>query len=145
MLKFFFNRQSPVVYLLNLMTTIEVLILFLPTKTKIIYFSIGWQTFFIIFSWIFLNIINWIPWYGKLPGKIGIRLHFQKNIIPTVYISTIALSLKLLGVNDVWLTPFAILFLPILYVSFILLYFHFKDDSKIMPSYFTHNFYLKDK
>ncbi len=133
------------IYLLNVVSGIEIaLILYLFWKSPAS-FPLSWPCLFLIFTWMALNLMNLIPWYGKLPGKLGIRLHLQKNIVPMVYILSLAFGLKLLGLGEIWLIPFTVLFLPIYYVSFILLYFHFKDDSKLPPSYFSHHFYLKDE
>jgi hypothetical protein len=150
MLKIFFDRASPFVYAFNGLSLFLILLLL---------WQGGWNggvwlgpvTVFLMGSWVFFNALNWIPWYGRklrypeAKGKLGIRLHFQKNIVPMAYILPIAFLLKWAGVGEWFLLPFALLFLPMYYVSVILLFFHFRDSSDLMPGYFSHNFYLKDE
>ena len=107
--------------------------------------SLGPVTIFLLLTWVFFNALNWIPWYPGTQGKLGIRLHFQKNIVPMAYILPAAFLLKWAGAGELALLPFAMVFLPMYYVSIILLIFHFRDGSDLMPGYFSHNFYLKEE
>jgi hypothetical protein len=144
MLKFFFYRSSPFVYAFNGFSFLLILLLFWRGATLGGVFP-GPVTGFLMLTWAFFNALNWIPWYPGTKGKLGIRLHFQKNIVPMAYILPVAFLLKWFGAGEVALLPFALLFLPMYYVSIILLFFHFRDGSDLMPGYFSHNFYLKNE
>ncbi len=107
--------------------------------------SLGFSSSFLILTYLFFNFLNLFPFYRGQKGKVGIRLHFQKNIVPMSYLMVLAFSLKLVGVSEWGLLPFALLYLPVYYVSLILLVFHFRDSSDLAAGYFTHNFYLQEK
>lgn len=113
--------------------------------------KIGLASGFLIASWFIINFCDIFPWYSQRTGpdgkpeKLGIRLHFSKAMIPYIYILALAFLLKLLGTSELVLAPFCILFLPLYYVDVILLYFHFRDETTLTPSYFSHNFYRQDK
>jgi len=107
--------------------------------------ALGWNSLFLMASLVFFNLLNWIPWYPAQKEKLGIRIHFQKNVVPVSYLLALAFALRLLGVGDLALIPFSILLLPMYYVSLILLSFHFKDSSSQRAGYFSHNLYLKEE
>ncbi|KAB2837760.1 hypothetical protein F9K50_10435 [bacterium] len=149
MLKFFFNRSSYMVRFMNALAAVEMgLLLWRAWRGEAV---LGLSSYFLMGTWWVLNLLNWIPWYPERkgpdgrPAKLGIRLHLHKNIVPASYLLALAFALKLLGASELVLFPFCILFLPIYYVSGILLYFHFRDPSSLTPGYFSHNFYLKDE
>jgi hypothetical protein len=98
-----------------------------------------------MFSWLFFNLLDRIPWYPSHRGKLGIHIHFQKNLVPVSYLCALAFGLRIAGVGETAMAIFSAVLLPIYYVSIILLYFHFRDRSTLMPSYFSHNYYLKEK
>ncbi|MDX1386696.1 MAG: hypothetical protein R3257_03830 [bacterium] len=138
MLRFFFDRNAPMVHLMNGLTLLLLVILIWQG-------ALGWGGVLIGFSWLFFNLLNWINWYAPHQGKLGIRIHLQKNVVPVSYMSVVALVLKWMGASNWVLFGIFLLMAPIYYVSIILLYFHFRDTSEMMPSYFSHNFYLKDE
>lgn len=145
MLKFFFDRTSFMVRLLNGLCA--GLIFWQFSKPYFLDQAshwVFWDVYF-AFSWLFFNMVNWIPWYPGFKGKLGIRLHFQKNVVPIAYGTALIFGLRLAGVSWAWLWPVALLWIPIYYVTFILLYFHLKDESNLMPGYFSHNFYYEDE
>jgi len=148
MLKFFFNRSSLMVLVMNVLAAFEMAVLLWKAWRGT---SLGWVTALLVFAWWALNFMNWVPWYPERlgpdgrPAKLGIRLHLHKNLVPASYLLALAFGLRLLGISDMAMLPFAILFLPIFYVSGILLFFHFRDRSTLTPGYFSHNFYLKDE
>src|SRR5215470_14400931 len=150
MLKFFFHRDSWMVRLMNALAGVELLAL-LVAYLRGSLASLGWATPFLMATWLLLNLLNLIPWYGRqVPQeggntKLGIRLHFQKNLVPASYLLAFDFALKWLGVPEWGLFPLALLFLPFYYVNAILLFFHFRDSSTLTPGYFSHNFYLKDE
>lgn len=144
MLKFFFQRSSPMVHLMNVLAACEAILLLLhgPLRGA---GGRGLVSYFFIFSLIFFNALDWIRWYPGRGEKLGIRIHFKKNIVPISYLCVVVFTLKLGGISEGWILPLILFLLPIYYVSCILLYFHFRDSSELMPSYFSHNFYLKEK
>ncbi len=144
MLRFFFYRSSPMVYLMNLISTL-LLGCLLYRAWRVEEGGLGFSSVFLIFTYLFFNFLNLFPFYPGQKGKVGIRLHFQKNIVPMSYLMVIAFSLKLMGVSEWGLLPFVLLYLPVYYVSLILLVFHFRDSSDLAAGYFTHNFYLQEK
>lgn len=144
MLKIFFHRSSSFVYAFNALSFVLMLLLCWRGMVSG-QVSLGPVTFFLIFTWFFFNALNWIPWYPGTKGKLGIRLHFQKNVVPMSYLLPVAFLLKWVGISEWALLPLALLFLPMYYVSIILLVFHFRDGSDLMPGYFSHNFYLQDE
>jgi hypothetical protein len=144
MLKIFFYRSSPFVFAFNGLSFLLILLL-LYCGLGLGEITLGPVTIFLMLTWVFFNALNWIPWYPGTRGKLGIRLHFQKNIVPMAYILPPVFLLKWAGVGEWALLPVALLFLPMYYVSIILLSFHFRDGSDLMPGYFSHNFYLKDE
>lgn len=147
MLRLFFHRSAAMVYLANGLAL--VLLAWLGFQSfvqgKI---SLGWGTYSVALAFLFfnaINLINWYPQYRLPEAKLGIRLHFQKTVVPVAYLSLLAFGLKALGVPELALGLMSLLFLPMYYVAFILLFFHFRDTSDLMPGFFSHNFYLKDE
>jgi hypothetical protein len=107
--------------------------------------SLGLCSLFLILAWFLINLLNWIPWYPGKKGKVGIKLHLQKNLVPSSYLLSLGFSLKYLTGVEWYLLPIALLMLPILYVSSILVIFHFGDPSTLDPGYFSHNYYLNEE
>lgn len=145
MLKLFFYRSSPFVYLMNALCLGEIFLLLSGFSFGATAPRLGAVSGFLVFSWVFFNFLNGFPWYRGKKGKLGIRLHFQKNIVPLAYLLAPAFALKIAGVSEGWLLPFAIVLLPMYYVSVILLSFHYRDKSDLIPGYFSHNFYLQEE
>lgn len=145
MLKFFFYRSSKLVYLMNLLTFLEISWIVYARAHPNRAITLGIGCLFLMCAWLLINLMNWIPWYPKYPGKLGIRLHFQKSVVPMAYLLPVAFLFKIWDLSEWYLLPFVIMMLPILYVNAILLYFHFKDPSDMIPGYFSHNFYLQNK
>jgi hypothetical protein len=145
MLKFFFNRNSLMVRLMNAVALLEIVTLGYFSFHPEFRLTLGFNTLFLMTSWLVFNLIHFIPWYPGQKEKLGIRFHFQKNLVPISYLLVFAFALKLAGVSEWVLLPFTLLFLPIYYVSAILLLFHFRDTSSMTPGYFSHNLYLKEE
>ncbi len=145
MLKFFFHRSSPVVYLMNFLALGEIGILLFRSQFFQGPIFLGWASLFLIFTWGAFNLLNLINWYPGHKGKLGIRLHFQKNLVPTVYLSAWAFALKVFGFPEWVLLPVILLVLPMYYVAIVLLVFHFRDTCEMKPGYFSRNFYLQEE
>jgi len=133
------------VYLMNALALVELAVWVFQASQASRGSLWGPCSVFLVFTWIFFNIVNWVPWYPGTRGKLGIRLHFQKNIVPLAYLMVLVLGLKLLGLSEWFLLPFVLLVLPMYYVTLILLSFHFRDRSDLRPGYFSHNFYLQEE
>lgn len=147
MLRLFFNRNAPLVYLANFLALILLGVLLYRSwwQGKV---ALGWGTYLMAFGFLFfngINLINWYPQYGRTSARLGIRLHFQKTVVPVAYLSLAGFLWKFLGGSEGVLLGVSLLYLPMYYVAFILLFFHFRDSSELMPGYFSHNFYLKDE
>lgn len=133
------------VSLMNLLALGEVILLIHWSFSERSQIQLGWVGAFLIFSWMVFNLLNLINWYPGKTGKFGIRIHFQKNLVPASYLLAFAFALKILGVPEWGLFPFILLVFPMYYVAVILLAFHFRDKSELRPSYFSQNFYLQDE
>ncbi len=147
MLRLFFHRSAPMVYLANGLALLLLLGLLYRGwwRSDIL---LGWGTYIVALWYLFfntLNIINWYPQYRLKSAKLGIRLHFQKTVVPVAYMCAAAFLFKYLGGSEWVLLALGLLFLPMSYVACILLFFHFRDTSELMPGYFSHNIYLKDE
>src|SRR5688500_17744276 len=99
MLKTFFDRSSPIVYLVNFIACAEALVLLYFNLAPRADFpvSLGINSLFLMASWLILNLVDQIPWYPREKTRLGIRVHFQKNIVPVSYLTAVALALKLAG------------------------------------------------
>ncbi|MCB1213955.1 MAG: hypothetical protein KDK66_00635 [Deltaproteobacteria bacterium] len=143
MLKLFFNRHSPLVYLADLLTLL--LLMLLAYKAFQSQFVFGGPSLFLVYTYIFFNVLRFYPWYGPDKSDVGLRLHFQKILVPCTYISLLAFSLRYLGLGEFWLWFLVILTLPLHYSSWILIAFHWKDKSQLRAGYFSENHYLQDE
>ncbi len=145
MLRSCFHPRAWPVWVLNFLAFLEAVLLTrqeggFPPRS-----ALGPLTLFVIFSWAFFNLLDWINWYPGLKGRWGIRIHFQRNIVLVSYLSFGALSLKLLGAPEWTLAPFALLLIPCYFLSLTLLSYHYRDTSRLRPNYFSYNFYLNKK
>jgi len=127
---------------MNLLALVEMVILVYRAQELSLSKPLGAVCYFLFFTWVFFNALNSFPWYPGKKGKLGIRLHFQKTLVPAAYLLALAFALKLVGASEWVLLPFGLFFLPMYYVAVILLWFHLRDKSDLMPGYFSHNFYL---
>jgi len=122
------------VYLMNFIALGEVIYLISRTIQEPSRYLVGIPgsliIWLIIFSWAFFNALNLFPWYPQHRGKLGIRLHFQKTVVPVSYLTALALALYLLGVSAFALIPFVVLFLPMYYVACILLIFNDAEGTR---------------
>lgn len=143
-LRFFFNRRGVVVLSL-------IWIGWLSTATHLyrLYFepnqrgpvTTGLYTFFAVFL-LFRSFFRFYPWYDKEHRGHGIEEQFEKAMVPTAYI-TVATNLVFWLWDRSW--PFllfsSILLMIVVFVDFIMLYFHLKDPEKQPPGYFSRVLY----
>jgi hypothetical protein len=160
-LKFFFNKESKVMYaveILGILCLLGLIITWWPsgksTLSKIIFFI-----FFI--EYLFIRFFASIKCYDDegqkkfnlnieslrlFPFGItykGIELQLKKAMVPTSYILPLFCGLLLIGAPS-WILYIGVLLLAvIIHVSIILLFFYIKDNEKLPVNYFTHNKYLK--
>ena len=143
-LKFFFNRRGFVVY------TLTILGWLLAGKNS--YFMItNWSSqnfkiLFWLFTFLFLSLlftlIRFISWNKSHNKGHGIEEHFEKILVPLAYILVVIHGTYFLGSKWwIFLMVGSLLLLPILYVNFILIYFHLKDKDKTPPGYFSRSLY----
>ncbi len=102
---------------------------------------------FLLMTYLFLRICDWVPWYPGEPRDIGIQVHFRKALVPTSYILAVTSSLVVLNVpffSTFLLLLADLMMLVVAPVNGIILYFHFKDRSALPINYFTRNLYFKE-
>ncbi len=116
---------------------------------------------FLLTIYLFIRICDAIPWYPKqeTPSgysnrQVGIRVHFQKAIVPTSYVlfitSTVCLTTGGASATESWWTPlqFATVILAdlclllVASVNGILIWFHLRDKEQMPVNYFSLNKYL---
>lgn len=145
-LKFFFNRHSGVVIILNVIGWVLNL-------WHLYHLSAQWGerglftgvTFLIyIFLCFLITLIRFIPWYPREHKGYGIELHFEKTLVPAGYTMVVTNIIYFLW-RSCW--PFLLfsilLFLIIQSVNCILIYFHTKDKDPTPPSYSVRSLYKK--
>ncbi|GEM_PF-922659 len=144
MLKFFFNRSSYAVRLMEVLgITTSCFYFYKNASQSTIWF---WLFLFLFMTTLFVHICDLIPWHGAQKRSVGIRVHFQKSLVPTSYILAIT---SLLCFFNVFILAHVILILAILMmlviapVNGILIYFYFHDKDPLPINYFSSNYYLR--
>lgn len=150
MLKLFFNRSS---YAVRLMEVIGVTFSILYLKEHFYPLTITSLLFlFLIITYLFIRICDWIPWYalrnikGKRSRDVGIRVHFEKSLVPTSYILAITSLVCFLGIPILSFTLLVIsvlMMMVIAPVNAILVHFHSKDTDPLPINHFSANDYLQ--
>lgn len=97
---------------------------------------------FLVAAYLWVRICDLVPWYGLGPeGKnLGIRVHFEKALVPTSYILAVASSLCLAGMGGLSLAAVILADLCMLIVApvnGILIWFHFHDREELPVNYFS--------
>jgi hypothetical protein len=134
MLRLFFHRESFFVKIAYWSGASLTLLFFLQHHFQSL--TLAQKIFFILFlaQTLYAQAVELYPWYPKGAAGPGIRLQFQKALVPVSYIwLTILLSL--------WIKPltllliiFNALLLPVSTVACILIYFHCKDPDPSCPN-----------
>jgi hypothetical protein len=134
MLKLFFNRDSLIV---KACFWGAALLTFLFLRRG------GWEALhlsekilfgFLIFQIFFAKAVEIYPWYPKEALGPGIRLQFQKAIVPVSYLWLAFILLEWIKPLKVWLVSFNLLLLPMGIVACILIYFHRMDPDSSRPN-----------
>ncbi len=102
---------------------------------------------FIIACYIFIRACDLYPWHGAKDRGVGIRVHFQKAIVPTSYIMTVTSLLCLFTIpflSTLLIILAVLMMLVVTPVNGILIYFYLKDKDPLPINYFSGNHYLKD-
>lgn len=164
MLKFFFNKNSKIVYVMEALG-IACLVFFLATG------RIGSETipskilfWFFVLEYLFIRFFASVQWYNnegrkKLGFNIqnifkghnkgsryrGIELQFKKALVPTAYIIPVFSILILLTLPISVLYIAVILMAVIIHVNIILIYFYIKDNETLPVNFYTHNKHLRGR
>jgi len=98
-----------------------------------------WKIFLIIIAveYLFVRFCSIWRWYDIKDRSFGIGLQFEKALVPTGYILTIASLWFLLKPSIIPLIIACALFVLIIHVNVILLSLHFKDDDKTPANFYT--------
>lgn len=134
MLKLFFHRNSLFVKIAYWSAfTLTVLYFF---KGRLEFLSLIEKIFLFLFLFqiLFAQIVEIYPWYPKGAKGPGIRLQFQKAIVPASYIWLVLIIFIWMNVLIIPLIFFNILMLPISIVACILIYFHCIDPDPSSPN-----------
>lgn len=142
MLKFFFNKESKVVYAmeaLGILVLAALVMTWWPAGK-----SAAIKTAFYLFVglYIFIRIFATVRWYKNAARYEGIELQFKKALVPTSYIIPIFGGAVLFGAPPYILYFADLLLIVIAHVNIILIYFHVKDRESLPVNYFTHNKHL---
>lgn len=144
MLKFFFNRESLIVRLMEILGIMAFGIFvwrYYQTPSRTLFFLS-----FLFAGYAFIRLCDIIPWHQAKNRQTGIRVHFQKAVVPCTYILAITNLTCLLNIPYAS-TLFMILGLlmtsAVLSVNVILVYFYFKDKDPLPINHFSSNSYLR--
>jgi len=140
MLRFFFNRKSKFVRLLELIGVSGFIAVFVSGA----YFSgtgfFKWMFVVLLFEYIFVRFCSVWKWYKKFPkttNETGIGLQFRKALVPTAYIMVIANAGALLNASGGVLLFFVIVMALVIHVNIILIYLHLMDRDTRAPNCFS--------
>lgn len=151
MLKFLFGRTSSVVRLLELVGVVNSAV-YLSARagahrnTPLLFFFL-----FLLLCYLFVRVCDGINWYPREktppegPRRLGIRVHFQKALVPTSYILAVASAFLLLAPPLVAAAVMAfadLLMIVVVSVNGILIYFHLRNRDSLPINYFSSNKYL---
>ncbi|MBI2981052.1 MAG: hypothetical protein HYY44_01915 [Deltaproteobacteria bacterium] len=153
MFKILFNRSAPLIRLLEV-TGIVNSFLFLKGRRPDLLTGL---CLFLLLQYLFIRICDTFPWYSMgrhsmgvvrgragsgfaSPKRIGIRVHFQKALVPTSYLLAIVSTICLFGID--WLSLSMLLLadfcmLIITAVNGILIWFHLNDREELPINYFS--------
>lgn len=137
MLKFFFDRFSKVVYMMEALGVALTLAWLYkrvepPSSllTKIL-------LFLFIAEYLGLRFCASVHWHKNAARYEGIELHFKKAMIPTAYILAFVSGMGFFAGFTLWLWPGILLLGILLHANIILLYLHFKDKNKTPVNYYS--------
>lgn len=143
-LRFFFNRRGGIVLSLVWIGWVSTAahlspLYFAPHERGAV--TKGLYTFFAILLFI-RSFFRFFPWYDREHRGHGIEEQFEKAMVPTAYV-TVVTNLVFWLWDRAW--PFlvftSLLMMIVVFVDFIMLYFHLKDHEKQPPGYFARVLY----
>lgn len=142
MIKFFFDRKSLVVKLMEISGLIFTAMLFAAGWYKKLLFINKLVFLFYLLEYLFIKACAVIHWYKDAERGEGIELQFIKAVVPTSYILALTGFLLLIGAPVALVYFSAFLLAVIAHVNVILLYLHLKDTDSSPVNYYSHNKYL---
>lgn len=158
MLKFFFNKESRIVYAMEIAGIACLITLFLSGWTSgksgvahaAFYLFVGLYIFIRVFATLNLYSNDGQPLLQWCTANLfqkriyrGIELQLKKAMVPTSYIIPIFGGMMLAGAPSFVLYIADLLLVVIAHVNIILLYFYIKDKEPSPVNFFTHNNYSK--
>jgi len=115
---------------------------------KLPHFGVNAGLFVFLFaSYLFLRLCDAVPW-AETSRAIGIRVHFQKALVPTSYILTVTAFAAILDAPILSMATIALadlMMIAIVSVNGILIYFHRRDQDPLPRNYFSSNQYKADE
>lgn len=144
MLKFFFNRDSWMVKIMEVLGICAYGIF-----TYKVWPHLDRRFFlmsFIIVCYAFIRLCDLYAWHGGKDRSVGIRVHFQKAIVPTSYIMAVTSLLCLFTIpflSTLLIVLAVLMMLVVTPVNGILIYFYFKDKDPLPINYFSGNHYIQ--
>lgn len=152
-MKVLFHRTSPVVRSLEIVGLV-LSIFYLKQKLKG-FDATAWLFCSFFALYLFVRICDLIPWYpslktsmGGIGGRAGIRVHFQKALVPTSYLFAVTALFALLDlpVISIAVVLFSdLMMLVVAPVNGILIYFHRRDKDPLPINYFSQSHYQADE
>ena len=138
MIKFFFNRFSKMVVIMEVIGFLFLVVDFFyifseKSFVKILLFVV------VLFEYIFIRFCATKRWHKEVPRFSGIELHLKKAMVPTSYIIAIFAGLAFFGFPVFSYAVAAFVLLVIAHVNVILIYFYLRDKDKTPVNYFTGN------
>ena len=145
MFKILFNRNSPLVRILELVG-VGCSLLFLKGRLPEIDVTTALYLFLLL-CYLIIRVCDLIHWYPGEPRGVGIEVHFRKALVPTSYILSTASIVALLNIP--YLSTAVVLFADLLMlvvtpVNGIVIYFHLRDRDPLPINYFSLNKHLNN-
>jgi len=139
MLKIFFNRSSPIVFIMeNFGLAALILKLFFHIGGTISGALTKTILSAMIIEYVFIKACSLKKWYAGFPRIFGIGLHFSKSMVPTSYIMAMVGIIVLFG-KGVFIISFVSFFLlaAIAHINVIFIYFWFRDSDITPPNFYS--------
>lgn len=137
MLKFFFNRFSKAVLLMELLgvVTCAMSAKMILIGESAILIKVLFSTILILYA--FIRYCASVKWYKDAPRWSGIERQFKMSLAPASYILAIVGISSVTAPSSVLLALAAIFLLLIAHVGVILIYLHLKDKDKTPVNFYS--------
>lgn len=144
MINFFFDRNSKMVVLMDLLGLL-LTIIFLFTKYSVVLSGASKVAFWIYIAlYLFIRICALIRWHKDSVKGEGVEQQFARAMVPTAYALTIN-GFCLLAFKTALMIYVSVFVLALVaHVNIILIYLFFKDTDKRPANYFSHNKHLSN-